>query len=220
MLPQLLNDVRCCQQRLDFRIECLVVDGGSTDTSVEICRKNGVCVLNGETGRGQQLALGARHATGNVLLFLHADSCIGPEHCQAALDVTDAPGVVAGGFQLRFDGQSALLRVIERLNRVRFKITNVLYGDHGIFVTRATYDAVGGIPHTPLFEDVEFSRRLKRFGRVVMMPLRIVTSTRRFQSGGILRTLLKMGVMHLLYEFGVSAGKLSKWYHHNSGKSR
>jgi len=218
MLPRLLNDVRICQQRLDFRVECLVVDGGSADASVEICRKNGVQVLNGETGRGQQLALGAEHASGQVLLFLHADSRIRPEHCKAALEMSHNPEVVAGGFHLRFDGRSPLLRLLERLNPVRFKITRRLYGDHGIFVSRENYEAVGGIPEYPLFEDVEFSMRLKRFGKVVLTSPPIVTSSRRFLSSGVLSTLLKMGALRLLYEFGVSSGKLSKWYHHNSGK--
>lgn len=208
----LLQDIKRCKRALDFPVECIVVDGGSVDNSVEICNQFGISVIQAPRGRGQQLSMGARQAQGEVLLFLHADCRLTAEHCLAAVETVSNNGVFAGGFELKFDDSHPILRFAEWVNKIRFRVTRIFYGDHGIFTRREKYQAVGGFPQQPLFEDVEFSRRLKKRGRVVMISPPLVTSSRRFRAGGVIRTYLKMAFLHILYWLKVSPEYLARIY--------
>lgn len=218
-LPALLKDIRLCQQKIPFEMECLVVDGGSTDRTVKICQENDFPVLISPRGRGQQMRFGAKHARGEFLLFLHADSHLTPQHCLVAVQTMQANGVVGGGFQLKFDDRHFILKFAERVNRFRFGCTKILYGDHGIFTKKEIYEKVGGISSQALFEDIDFSKRLKKQGRLVMVPPPLVTSARRFKYGGIVKTYLRMAALHVLYWLKVSPEILAKiyerpWSHH------
>ncbi len=211
-LSALLQDVKDCQRILPFSIECIVVDGGSVDKSQEVCRQFGVKVVQAPRGRGQQLSAGAKCSRGEVLLFLHADSRLTPEHCVAAMNTVNRNGVIAGGFELKFDDSHPILKFAEWINRIRFRGTKIFYGDHGIFTRRDRYDAVGGIPPQALFEDIAFSRRLKKQGKVVMISPPLVTSSRRFRAGGVIRTYLKMAFLHILHWLRVPPDYLAKLY--------
>lgn len=213
VLPLILSDVYQCQKDLDFRIECLVVDGGSDDSSVEVCRDFDVRVLRGPRGRGQQLSFGGKEAAGEVLMFLHADCRITADHCRVAVETARQKAFVAGGFNLHFDDTHPVLKLAERLNKIRFRITRIFYGDHGLFLRREVYAAAGGFLAQALFEDVELSRRLKKMGTVVLMGPPIITSSRRFREGGVIRTYLKMASLHILYWLRVSPDILAKLYH-------
>lgn len=190
----------------------MIVDGGSTDATMAVCQDYPVALVHAPAGRGQQLAHGAEHAAGNIFLFLHADSRITPEHCRAVVDTLGQASVVAGGFYLKFNDTHHILKLAEQINKLRFKLTHIIYGDHGIFVRRETYGAVGGFSSQPLFEDIEFSRKLKKIGRVGLFAPPIVTSARRFRRGGVVKTYAKMALMHIAYWMGVSAGQLARWY--------
>ena len=146
------------------------------------------------------------------MLFLHSDSRISSEHCLLAVKTVEKNGVAAGGFTLKFDDSHPILKFAEWVNKIRFRVTQNFYGDHGIFVSRQNYERAGGIPQQALFEDIVFSHRLKKLGRLVMLPAQIVTSSRRFRKGGIIRTYLKMAMLHILYWFKVSPEKLAKIY--------
>ncbi len=211
-LPSLLNDIGRIQRSLNGKVEFIIVDGGSSDRSVELCERAGVTVLHSAAGRGRQIAAGAEAASGECLLFLHADCRLTEEHCRTAVERLRHPELVAGGFTLRFDASHPILRFAEGVNKIRFRLTRIFYGDHGIFLRRETYARIGGMPEQALFEDIEFSRKLKRYGRVEMVPLPLTTSARRFRAGGVLRTYLKMATMHILYWLGVSAERLARWY--------
>jgi rSAM/selenodomain-associated transferase 2 len=215
-LGNLLRDVKHCQQTLPFSIECVVADGGSVDNSVEVCRQFGVTVLQAPPGRGQQLSAGAKCSKGEILLFLHADSRLTTEHCTAVLKTVAQNGVMAGGFELKFDDSHPILKFAEWANKIRFRCTNIFYGDHGIFTRRDQYEAVGGIPPQALFEDIEFSRRLKRMGKVVMVSPPLVTSSRRFRTGGVVRTYFKMAFLHILHWLRVSPDYLARLYQKKS----
>ncbi len=208
----LLGDLAECQAKAPFGIELIVVDGGSCDGSVPLCYEAGVRVIASPPGRGIQLHRGACSALGDTLLFLHADTRLTLTHCNACLRVLRTTSVVAGGFELRFDYQHPILRLAERVNRVRFQFTRVLYGDHGLFLRRQIYHEIGGFAPWPLFEDVDFCKRLRSHGRIVMIEPAIVTSARRFSSRGVGRTFLKMALLHMLYFLGVSPWTLARIY--------
>lgn len=211
-IPTLLQDVAGCLEQMHQPIECVVVDGGSTDGTVAICQQFGVRVLQGQRGRGHQLALGARHARGEILLFLHADCRLTPQHCRAAVTTLRQNGILAGGFHLKFDDSHTILRLAERINKLRFRLTQVVYGDHGLFIRRVDYEASGGFPEIGVFEDVVFCQRLKKMGKIVLTAPAVVTSARRFRAGGIVRTYLQMAGLHILYWLGVSPQVLARWY--------
>ncbi|MFQ5651607.1 MAG: TIGR04283 family arsenosugar biosynthesis glycosyltransferase [bacterium] len=217
-LPGLLEDIKHCQTALNLAIECVVVDGGSTDETVDICRKFNVLLVRGVRGRGQQLALGAKRARGEVLLFVHADCRLKQEHCLTAIRAVQENGIFAGGFTLEFNDPHVILRFAEMVNKIRFRITRIFYGDHGLFISRKNYQASGGFPNQAIFEDVEFSRRLKKMGKVIMTPPAIETSARRFRAGGVVRTYLKMAALHIMYWLGFSPKVLARWYGVNSGQ--
>ncbi len=195
-----------------------MVDGGSSDATVAVCQSYDVVVVESQCGRGAQLDTGARAAVGVTLLFLHADSRLTPEHCRVAV-ATAAGSVLAGGFHLQFDYGHPILRFAQMVNKVRFRATRILYGDHGLFLLRRDYQALGGFSKQALFEDIEFSRRLKKAGEVVLVEPVIITSARRFRAGGVIRTYLKMASLHVVYALGISPDRLAKWYSLNSGQN-
>ena len=211
-LPKLLIDIEFCKRNLTFPFECIVVDGGSDDRSFEISKKYDVSFIQGPKGRGQQLAFGAQKSSGEILLFLHADCRISPEHCQKAVETVEQNGVIAGVFNLKFDDSHPILKLAEWINKIRFRFTKIFYGDHGIFLSREYYLATGGFPPQSLFEDVEMSRRLKKMGDMVLIAPPVITSSRRFRAGGVMRTFLKMASLHILYWVGVSPERLAVWY--------
>jgi rSAM/selenodomain-associated transferase 2 len=215
VLPSLINKLKDCQGSAGFPIECVFVDGGSSDRSTALCEAADFPVVRSERGRGQQLHEGALQSQGDILLFLHADSHVTPKHCQLAVQSVQDNGLMAGGFRLRFDDKHPILKLAEWINLIRFRFTRVLYGDHGVFIRRDKYQAVGGFPAQALFEDIEFSKRLKKLGRVVMLSQPLQTSARRFRAGGVLRTYLLMATLHILYWLKVSPEKLSNLYGRN-----
>ena len=208
----MLADFRRIKHELNFKIECIVVDGGSSDATLEICKNFSVRVYGSQGGRGVQLATGAEQARGDVLLFLHADSKLTARHCEVALQIAQNNKLLAGGFHLEFVACQRFFRFAEWLNRVRFIFTRVIYGDHGFFITRLNYRLMGGFADMPLFEDVEFCRRLRPKGCLQLFKPPLSTSIRRFEKNGVLRTYMIMLFLHIAFRAGVSPMKLAKLY--------
>ena len=192
-------------------VEFIVVDGGSQDRTVEIARRHAK-VLSSEAGRGRQMNVGARHAKGEILLFLHADSILRPMAFSRILNALKDPEVIGGAFRLGIDTRKFLLRVVAIFANWRTAITRIPYGDQGIFVRRNVFEQLGGYPDQPLMEDLEFSRRLKRQGRLVLLPDRILTSSRRWDQEGIFYTTFRNQMLVFLYFLGVSPERLVRWY--------
>jgi len=194
--------------------EVIVADGGSADDSrAVVARVPSVRWVPAPRGRARQMNAGARAARGEVLLFLHADTVL-PAGAGAAIQAALAdPGVVGGRFDVRLDSRRPLLALVGWLMNRRSRLTGICTGDQGIFVRRAVFETLGGFPDIPLMEDVELSRRLKRQGRLVALRLRVVTSARKWEREGVVRTILLMWTLRLLYALGVSPARLHRCYY-------
>ena len=192
--------------------EVIVVDGGSGDATVESARVAGATVITAARGRARQMNAGAAAATGEVLLFLHADTRL-PPGFDAAVDAALAdPAVVGGRFDLRLEPGSPFLDLTAALINLRSRLTGIATGDQALFVRRAVFEAMGGFEDIPLMEDVAFTRALKDRGRVARLRARVTTSARRWQRDGPLRTVLLMWWLRFLYWRGVPPAELKRRY--------
>ncbi len=191
--------------------ELVVSDGGSADGTVELARSLGVRVVAGAPGRGAQLNRGAAATAAEVLLFLHADTAL-PPAAAGQIHGAVAAGFCGGGFQVRFDGGGRLMRMGSRLVNLRTRLTRLPLGDQAQFVTRRAFADLGGYREWPILEDLDFMRRLKRHGRVAVLPGRVSTSARRFVARGIATTVATNWLIWGLYFAGVSPHRLAALY--------
>ena len=193
--------------------EVLVVDGGSSDGTPRVAAAAGADrVLTAARGRGAQMNAGARVARGEVLLFLHADTALPPaadERLHAALA---GSGRAWGRFDVAIAGADPLFAVVAMLMNLRSRTTGVATGDQALFVRREAFVAAGGYPEIPLMEDVALSKALKRIGPPVCLRERVVTSARRWERHGTLRTILLMWRLRLEYALGADPRRLARRY--------
>lgn len=197
--------------------EVIVVDGGSHDRSIEVARPFADAVLASQCGRAWQMNAGAHAATGTVLLFLHADTRLPP-----AADLTIRAALarserVWGRFDIRLSGERCLLRVVELFMNGRSRLTGIATGDQGIFVARAAFEKVGGFPPLALMEDVVLSTRLKRESRPLCLRARVVSSSRKWERDGALRTIFLMWRLRLAFFLGADASELARRYYRDGG---
>jgi rSAM/selenodomain-associated transferase 2 len=190
--------------------DVIVVDGGSGDATREVAAREGARVLEAPRGRGRQLDQGARAATGEWLLFLHADTWLETGWAEAIAALP--PDVVGGAFRFAVESPRVAFRIVERAVRLRLRLFALPYGDQGIFVRREVYARIGGVPHLPLMEDVAFVARLRRAGRLAFPPVRAFTSARRWDRYGIVGTTLRNWSLLTLYAAGLSPDRLARRY--------
>ena len=190
--------------------EIVVVDGGSSDRTVEKAKGLGVRVLGAAAGRGKQMAEGAAQTRGEWIVFLHADTRLEAGAC-AFIRSLDK-GVVGGAFTLRFSSSRPIYRVVEAAVRWRSRWLQLPYGDQAIFARRAAYDAAGGMPPLPIMEDVAFIRALGKVGRLAFPNLQARTSARRYEGGGVLRTAITNLVRLARYFAGADVDALARAY--------
>ena len=189
--------------------EVIVTDGGSTDGSAQLARDAGCEVVTGPPGRGGQLRRGAQAARGQWLLFLHADTHLPPNWVGAVCTHQDRQ--VAGYFRLSFRSNAAMARVIAGGANLRSRALGLPYGDQGLLISRALYDAVGGYADMPLMEDVAIARALK--GRLVMLPETVTTDATRYKRGGWARRSARNLWTLARYLGGADPTKLAQAYH-------
>ncbi len=191
--------------------ELILVDGGSDDGTGELARTLVDRLIDSPAGRARQMNAGARVARGEILWFLHLDSRLPPGAAQQVID--SARGGGWGRFDVRLSGRHILFRLIERLMNLRSCISGIATGDQGIFVHRELFFAPDGFPDIPLMEDIVLSRRLRYRRRPVCLRPPLVTSSRRWERHGILRTVLLMWYLRLAYFLGASPDYLARLYH-------
>ena len=196
--------------------EVIVADGGSTDGTRELAARGADRVLSVPRGRARQMNAGAEVATGGVIVFLHADTKLPPEADRAVFEALGcSPGW--GSFPVRLSGAHPAFRIIERMISLRSRLSGIATGDQAIFVARDLFRAVGGFADLALLEDVELCRRLRRIVRPVRPRVPVVTSSRRWEAGGIARTTALMWWIRGAYALGVNPDRLARHYRFGGG---
>ena len=193
-------------------IEVVVADGGSRDGTRGVARPLCDRLVHAPRGRARQMNAGAGAASGRVLLFLHADTRLPPGWDRAVRDATGVQGREWGRFDVRLDGPHPMLRVVERAMNLRSRLSGIATGDQAIFVTRDAFRAAGGFPDIELMEDVALSRALRARSRPACLRERVVTSSRRWERGGIARTIVLMWRLRFEYALGADPGRLARMY--------
>lgn len=193
--------------------ELIVVDGGSSDATVDTAYGFTENVLVTRRGRGRQMNCGAKAAKGDIFLFLHAD-CMLPENgFRIIRDIMRDESVAVGAFDLGIDHPSFCFRVIEFGANLRSKVTSIPYGDQGVFMRKEVFERTEGFTEIPLMEDIEMAKRLKRVGKVVFVGPPVRTSPRRWLKEGPVYTTLRDWCLAVSYSFfDVSPGTLAKYY--------
>jgi uncharacterized protein len=199
-------------------VEVIIVDGGSIDDTVKIAQELGIQVIASSKGRAHQMNVGAAAATGEILLFLHADTILplGFEQMvrstlQPSLE-EELPVPIAGAFTLQIDDPMPSLRSIEKLVAWRSKWRQMPYGDQAIFLTAETFRSIGGFVEMPIMEDFELIKRLQRLGRIEILTAPVITSARRWLQRGVWQTTLINQAIIIGYSIGISPDRLSTWY--------
>jgi rSAM/selenodomain-associated transferase 2 len=189
--------------------EIIIVDGGSTDNTKARLATH-FTVLDSSAGRARQMNVGANYATGTWLFFLHADTSLGLENIHFA--IRESATGSWGRFDVRLSGQRFMFRIIAALMNMRSRFTGVATGDQCIFVRKKLFDELGGYAEIALMEDVELSKRLKRYAAPVCLASKVVTSSRRWSQFGIWKTIFLMWKLRFLFWWGVDPDKLNSLY--------
>ena len=195
--------------------QVIVADGGSTDATVSIALANHlptITVIHCGKGRAVQMNAGAAHATGNAVLFLHADTVLPPDADALVQKALASGQCVWGRFDVRIEGQSRWLPVVSALMNLRSRLTGIATGDQAIFMTHAAYTAVRGYAVQPLMEDIDMSRRLLKLSRPACLPQKVHTSGRRWDTRGAWRTIVLMWRLRYAYWRGMPPERLAQLY--------
>lgn len=197
-------------QHLNHTAQIMVADGESSDATAHLSRRARAEVIFSPRGRGLQCNAGAAKASGDVLLFLHADTLLPPNTFELLTHYFKDENVKIGTFRLAFDADKAMLRFYSAFTRFDSIFTR--FGDQCIVIRKSFFKELGGFPDWPLFEDVHLLRIARRQTKIISFPSAAVTSARRFMTQGIIRTQLFNGCFLLLYFLGVSPALLANWY--------
>jgi len=207
-LPVILKKL---QSFRDHNHEVIVVDGGSNDNTVALARIGVDTVITSKPGRAVQMNSAAAVATGDVFLFLHADTVLPEDTADLISSLTGES--YWGYFSIRLSSQKLIFRLIEWFVNFRSRWSSIATGDQAIFIERKLFNSIGGFPEILLMEDIAISRILKNTLSPVRFRSKVLTSSRRWEENGVVLTVLLMWKLRLFYFFGVSPEKLSQMYH-------
>jgi len=210
-LPALLDHLF----RLEGRFEVVIADGGSSDGTLQLASAHPGAprLVHSSPGRAAQMNAGAAQATGEALVFLHADTRLPPDAYRSLRRALADPAVVGGNFELRFDGADRFSRLLGAWYALQRR-AGVYYGDSAIWVRRTAFERLGGYRPLAIMEDYELSRRLERAGNTSCLPGPVVTSARRWQQLGLVRTIASWIVIRWLFLAGASPARLARLYPH------
>ena len=191
--------------------ELIVADGCSSDRTAE-CARPYATVLDLRMTRGAALNHAAKIATGDVLLFLHADTMLPAGAAAAIAGALRDAQVIGGAFRLRFDHPGRMAALVSRHVNLRSSLSNIFFGDQALFVRREVFVRAGGFKDWSVMEDVEILARLRPHGRLSLLDEAVITSTRRHRKSGWLKTIGTIWLMMLLHSLGVSGPAMARWY--------
>lgn len=211
IINTLLSSLR--QLEKDEPFEIIVVDGSSTQDTLCVISDKNVLKYSCPQGRGRQMNEGAAHATGDILVFLHADTFLPSNALPLMRTALENQPYVGGAFTLQIQSQISFLKAIAIYSTLRSHITRAPYGDQGIFLRKSYFDDLGGYADIPLMEDVELMRRIrKNKKKIKILPFSVMTSDRRWHQEGFIYTLLRDNIIIILYWCGIPAKKLARFY--------
>ena len=210
---QIVAGLKIMQVWRGSECELIIADGGSVDQTVALAEPLADRVVAAPKGRAAQMNAGAASARSEILWFLHADS-LPPDNAIALIQTALAdPNRDWGRFDVRLSGPHPALRMVETLMNGRSRLTGIATGDQGIFVRRAIFEQIGGYPLIALMEDIALSQLLKRHSPPVCLRQPLITSSRRWERGGVFRTILLMWRLRLAYFFGADPDQLARIYY-------
>ena len=220
-----LNEAKIIKPALDrlarySEVEVIVVDGGSQDETVAIARSLAEIIILESGGRAAQMNAGAKRASADILLFLHADTQLPDNFVDLVCQTLKSNRIIAGAFALKIGGRGRALRIVELLVKLRSRLFSLPYGDQAIFITKDNFDKAGGFAELPIMEDFEFVKRVKQLGKIAIVPATVTTSGRRWQKLGVWQTTLTNQLVILGYYLGVSPTKLARFYRSRGRKDK
>ncbi len=219
-IPAQLERLLAAADPLDRADELVVSDGGSGDATCALAREGGAQVLTGARGRGEQLGAGARVARADVLVFLHADNRLPPGSLRALRGHFARTSLGAAGLRQRIAARGWFYRAVERAADRRVR-RGIVYGDSTLCVRRELYERSGGFAPTPLFEDLELSRRLATLARIELLSdVFVEVDARRWRREGALTATLRNWALRVAFELGAAPERLARWYPPSSSGSR
>lgn len=210
-LPRLIAHVAALNETASQDFELVFVDGGSTDNTAALIQNAGLRIVNSAKGRAWQMNAGAIKTTGDVLLFLHADTQL-PVNALEQIQSNLVENVCWGRFDVSIEGKPWMLRVVSRMMNWRSRLTGIATGDQAMFMTRAAFQKIGGFPEQALMEDIEASRRLRQLSRPACISSPVVTSGRRWETRGVWKTIFLMWRLRWAYWRGQNPKQLAELY--------
>lgn len=193
--------------------EIIVVDGGSRDLSMTIAKQIGCQTIATKSSRGYQLHSGALKSNNEILLFLHADTFLPNNAVELICKSLNTSSKHWGRFAIKFSNSSPVFKAIAWFMNIRSSLTGVVTGDHAIFTKRKSYFKCGGFSDFIIMEDISFSNRMKSLSRPICLPEYVVTSSRKWEKQGTLKTIFTMCKLRLLFFIGIPTEKLAKFYY-------
>ncbi len=211
--PVIVQTLTALQPLREAGHEVIVVDGGSDDDTITLSRPYADKIIQGPRGRSRQMNAGAKLASGEILLFLHADTFLPRRADRLIIEGMNGKRRKWGRFDVKLSGKHPLLRAIEFLMNWRSRLSHIATGDQAIFLKRDLFESIGGFPEIDLMEDIALSKILKRFGRPLCLWQRVLTSSRRWEGKGLFRTIFLMWFLRLSYFLNADPKRLARLYY-------